>query len=140
MRGAVVHDDGERKLLRERELRAEDLLLPLPRRVLLPVVIKADLADGNDFRTLRPRTQRVEALSRVGCAVFRVPAHGGVDVGVFLRELHRAARGIKVAAGVDDQPHAVFGHGREQFLAVSVERLVVVVGVGIKDQIHVVSF
>ena len=140
VRVAVVHDDGERKLLRERELRAEDLLLPLFRRVLLPVVVKADLANGDDFRTLRPLPQRVEVLARVGRAVFRVPAHGGVDMRVFLRELHRAARRFEVAAGVDDQPHAVFGHGREQFLAVSVKRLVIIVGVGIKDQIHVVSF
>ena len=69
-----------------------------------------------------------------------MPADGGVDVGILFRDLHRAARRFKVAAGVDDQPHAVFGHGREQFLTVSVERLVIVVGVGVKNQIHVVSF
>ena len=50
-----------------------------------------------------------------------------------------AKKTVEVAAGVDDQPHAVFGHGGEQFLAVSVERLVIVVGVGIKNQIHAFS-
>ena len=47
--------------------------------------------------------------------------------------IDRAARGIQVAARVDDQPHAVFGHGREQFLAVSVERLIVIMGVTVKN-------
>ena len=54
--------------------------------------------------------------------------------GILFRDLHRAARGIQVAARVDDQPHAVFGHGREQCLAVSDERLIVIMGVGVKNQ------
>ena len=69
-----------------------------------------------------------------------MPADGGVDVRIGPRQLHRAAGGAQIAAGVEDQPHAVFGHGGEQRLTVGIERLVVVVRVGVKNQAHRVSF
>ena len=69
-----------------------------------------------------------------------MPADGGVDVRIGPRQLHRTAGGLRIAAGVKDQPHAVFGHGGEQRLAVGIERLVVVVRVGVKNQAHRMSF
>ena len=56
------------------------------------------------------------------------------------RQLHRAAGGLQITARVEDQPHAVFGHGGEQRLTVGVKRLVVVVRVGVKNQAHRMSF
>ena len=62
--------------------------------------------------------------------------HRRVDVRVLLRNRHRGAGGFKVAAGIDDQPHTVLGHGGEQFAAIRVELLVVIMRVCIKDQCH----
>ena len=133
VRLAVVHDDGKVQLLRQRELIAQHPLLKLPRRVLLPVVIQPDLADGNDLRLPRPRAERVQTVLRVGRAVLGMPADGGVDARIGPRQLHRAAGGLQITARVEDQPHAVFGHGGEQRLTVGVKRLVVVVRVGVED-------
>ena len=133
VRVAVVDNNRQVQLLRERELIAQHPLLEVPRRVLLPMVIQSDLADGDDLRLPRPSAERRKALLRVGRTVLRMPADGGVDMGIFFRQLHRAAGGLRIAARVEDQPHAVFGHGCEQRAAVGVKRLVVIVRVGIEN-------
>ena len=69
-----------------------------------------------------------------------MPADGGVDVRIGPRQLHRAAGGLQITARVEDPSHAVFGHGGEQRLTVGIERLVVVMRVGVKNQAHRVSF
>ena len=74
VRLAVVHDDGEVQLLRQRELIAQYPLLKLSRRVLLPVVVQPDLADGNDLRLPRPRAERVQTVLREGRAALGMPA------------------------------------------------------------------
>ena len=140
VRLAVMKNDRHIQLLRERELIAQHPLLKLSRRVLFPVVVQPDLADGNDLRLPRPRAERVQTVLRVGRAVLGMPADGGVDVRIGPRQLHRTAGGLRIAAGVEDQPHAVFGHGGEQRLTVGIERLVVVMRVGVKNQAHRVSF
>ena len=137
VRVAVVDDDGQIQLHRQRQLTAQHVPLMLLGRIFLPVVVKPDLADGNGLRVPRHLPQHVDIRRYKRRAVLGMIPHRRVDVGVLLRDRHRLAGGFEVAAGIDDQPHAVLGHGSEQLGAIRVELLVVIMGVGVKDESHV---
>lgn len=78
----IVDDHRQLKLPRQRQLAAEHLLLEFPRRVLLPVVIQPDLADGHHLGLLRQGTQGRQIVVGAAAAVLGMDAHRRVDVGV----------------------------------------------------------
>ena len=100
VRIAVMDNNREIQLLRERKLGAEHLLLKLPRRILLPVVVQPDLPDGNDLRIPCHLTKNIKVRGRVRRTVLRVIADGGVDARILRGKRDRLFRGHNVAAGV----------------------------------------
>ena len=138
VRLTVVDDDGKVKLAREGELRAEHRLLEFLRRVLLPVIVQPDLPDGDDLRVLREPAQDVEIGVCVRRAVFGMIADGGVDVRILFRQRNRRAGAFQIAAGIEDQSHAVFRHGGKQRFAVGVELRIIVMRMSIENECHVI--
>ena len=100
------------------------------------MIVEADLADRDDFFILCEVAENVEVLRPVIRAVLGVNPDGGEDVRVLFREVDRPAGGGKVAAGVEDEADARVGKRGEERLAVRVERGIVVVRVGVKNQFH----
>ena len=128
----VVDDDGQVQLLRQLQLLVEHLLLVLPGRVVLPVVVQADLPNGLYLGAGGQGPQLLQPAVLPVPAVGGVDPHGGVDEGEALRQLHGGAGGLQVTARIDNQFHAPGRHGSQQFQPVAVERAGVVVGVGIE--------
>ena len=72
---AVMNADGKAELAGEIELVNKALPLRVASVVVLfPVVIKADLADGDDLRFFRPAGEPLIVFRRQGNGVFRVNA------------------------------------------------------------------
>ena len=128
-----MDDDRQIQLRRHVQLPAEHLLLELLRRVLRPVVIQADLADGHHFFMAAQRPDGVKTGVRAPGAVLRVDAHGGVDMGVLLRQGHGPAGALHIAARVHHQTDAASRQGGEDLVPVGVEAAGVVMGMGIEN-------
>ena len=82
---AVVDADGHVQLTREVELADEDAALEFaPFRILFPVIVEADLADGDDLWHVRPAREDV-VLARGHLKGFlRMDADAGVETVVGL--------------------------------------------------------
>ena len=131
VRLAVVDDDGLSELPRQRDLLAEEQLLLL--LVLgVPVVVEADLPDGDALRVLGERGDLREDLGRAVLQLLGVDAHGGVDEVVALGQGERRAAAGQIAARVHDQRDAGRVRRLQQREAVCVEGAVVVMGMGVE--------
>ena len=128
----VVDDNGQAEGLCQLQLAVEHVLLESPGRVVLPVVIQADLSDGPHLGAGGQLPQLQQGPLPPFSAVGGVDPHRGVDMGKFLCQGHCGAGALQVAARVDDQLHPLLGHRGQKFLPVGVEGPGVVVGMGIK--------
>ena len=129
----VVDDDGQVQLQGQVDLAAEHLLLEFLRRVLLPVVVQADLPDGHHLLVGAQGADGVEVGVGAAGTVLRVEAHGGVDVGKFLRQSDGRPGGGHVAPRVHHKTHSGLRQSGEDRLPVGVEGAGVIVGVGIEN-------
>ena len=129
----VVDDHRQVQLLRQVHLVPEDLLLKRPGRVLLPVVVQADLPDGHRLGPLEKIPEDIQVLLPAGRAVLRVVPRRRVDVGPALRECRRRPGAGQVAPRVYHQGHPLVREGREDRVPVRVEFRVVVVGMGVEE-------
>ena len=131
VRLAVVDDDRQIKLLRQTKLHLQNLLLQLlPLQIV--VIVQADLADGLHLFLLRPRADARLARVVPAFRLVRMPADGGIEEIVALRQRHAGLVRPGVLARVHHKLHAVFRKRRDKLLAVGVEPRIVVVGMRIK--------
>ena len=117
----VVDDHRQAQLLCQLQLGVEHLFLKVVGRIVLPVVVQADLPHGPHLGVGRQSPQPVHRVLGKPFAVGGVDPHGGVDKGEALRQLHRGFGAVQVAAGVEDQLHSLAGHGGEDLQPVGVE-------------------
>ena len=128
-----MDDDGQVQLLGQLHLTTENRLLEFPGGILRPVVVQADLADGNHFFMAAQRPDGVKIRIGTPGAVLRVNAHSGVNVGILLRQGHSLAGALRVTARVHHQPHPGSGEGGQDLVPVGVEAVGIVMGMGIKN-------
>ena len=130
---AVVDDNGQVMLFRELQLGDKHLFLLFARALVLPVVVEADLADGDDLRVGKQRFHvRKPVIGQVVCAL-RVDADCTVDIIVFFTERHGFFEAFIIGCHIDDRNDALLRqHGAEQLVTVDVDLLAVVMCVGIK--------
>ena len=77
----VVDDHRQLKLLGQGQLLPQHLLLQVPGWILRPVVVQADLTDGHHLILLGQSPDLRQVLRAEIAAVFRMDAHGSVDMG-----------------------------------------------------------
>ena len=129
----VVDDDRQVQLLRQGQLAAEHLLLKLPGGIFRPVVVQADLADGHHLIVPAQLPNGVKVPVGAAGAVLRVDTHGGVHVGIPLRQRHGGTAALYIAARVHHQSHPGGGEGGKHRVPVGVEAAGVIVGMGIEN-------
>ena len=108
--GSCVDHDGLARVARECELRVEEFLLSLPRRVVA-VVVKPGLADGDGLRVREQLAELVEVarLSRL----VRMHAETRVDAVLLLGARKRCAGRCDRGRNVDHARHADRPRSRE---------------------------
>ena len=131
VRLAVMDDDRLIEPKRELDLTDKQCLL-LVLVLGVPIVVEPYLADGDAFGMPGKLSKLGKTLLTELVYILGVPADGGVDKVIFLRERYRIARAYKIAAGVDDEPDVFSRHGFKYFKAVGVERAAVVMRMGVK--------
>ena len=130
----VVDDDGQTQLNRQLNLPPEDRLLELLGRVVLPIVIQADLSHGHHLFVAAELPEGGKfRLARPG-AVGRVDANGGIDKGIPLRQGQGGPGALQLTAGIYHQPNPGGREGGEDFVPVGGEPIGIIVGVGIKNR------
>ena len=131
----VVDDDRQSEVFGQCQLTAEEVHLGVPRGVLFPVVVEADLTDGDRFVLFFEEFgNHVQIALALFPGLFRMDAQSRVDVVVLVGQVQDADGAQEVDGAVHDADDTAFGQrGAEDFSAVFVEGLVVVVGVGVKD-------
>ena len=73
-----------------------------PRRLRPTMIIQTRLADGHDLGMPRQRAQSRPHIGRRVQHVRRMPADGGIDMGIFLGDLNCARAAFQVGADGDD--------------------------------------
>ena len=137
----VVDDDGQVQLLGQGELGVKEVPGEGPAlRAFDPVVVQPHFADGLHLGVAGQSPDVVQVGEGGALQVLRVEAHGGIDVVVFLRQVHTLPGALQVAAGADHQGHPLARQGGEQGIPVGVKGVVIVVGVGVKDHGSVLAF
>lgn len=134
---ARVHDDGERVLLGERELRRERAPLQLARRMVV-VVIEPALSDGDRAAAQALGERRRIARGVEAGRVVRVHASGEDDEArMRLRDPGRLSRLLDGGADADDSRRARIAGASDHRVAVAVEGRVREVGVAVEEAFHV---
>ena len=131
----VVDDDRKVQLQRKLQLRAQHALLRYFRGGV-PVIIQTDLADGADLGLRRQRADLIQTVVRPAGGLLRMPADGGIDEIIFLRDGDGALGRRGTVAGVHDERDAALMHGTQHIGPVGVELSAVVVRVGIEILRH----
>ncbi len=127
----VVHDDRQVRFQGELHLAGEKrLLFFLP--AVVPVVIQADLPDGDAFFVPCQSGDTRQVSLPEACQLLRVDADGGIDMGKALGKRNGALTAGKVAAGIDDQLHSLPGQRSQQGVPVRVKRRIVIMGMGVE--------
>ena len=134
----LVDDHRQAHLLRDGQLGVKAGKLDLC-RVAHPVVVHAGLADGPDLGMPGQAAQKGLGFGVPAAGKLRVPAHGGVDEVILLRQGYRGFAGLGVAADVGDKIHALPVQVRQKPATVFVKGGVVVMGVGVKNMHGVTS-
>ena len=99
---AVVDADRHVQLAREVELPDEDAALQgATILILLPVIVEADLADGNDLRHVRPARKDIVLARGHLKGLLRVDADTGVEALIGLGQVDSPLRGLERVAHVD---------------------------------------
>ena len=129
VRFAFVDDDGQAERLSQLKLLLESDDLPRPRHVLI-VIIQSDFPDGADLRVGAQAAVDVQQPAVHAGGIVRVAAHGGIDEGIFMRQLHTVFGGGQIAAHVHDRP--LLCQRGEDLPAVGVKAPVVQMGVRVK--------
>ena len=99
---AVVNDDGQTKLFSNIDLFQENSLLYFFRFVFLPVVVKANFANGNYFRVHCPRRQHIQIIFGHTFQIFRMPTYCGVDEVIFFCQLYGKSASFRITTRVND--------------------------------------
>ena len=131
MRLAVVDDHGLTELYRQLNLPPEKLLLLGLVRVV-PVIVKADLADGRTFALPRQPRDLIKVLLREVSQLLRVYPDRRVDMLIARCKLYRRTAAFHVAARIDDQRHTAFRERGKQAVPVLVKSPVVIVRMCVK--------
>ena len=136
VRLAVVDADGQIELAREIELAHEDRALQRALLlVLLPVVVEADLADGDDLLLRCPRGEPIVVGRRHRLRFFRMDADRGVDRLESFGERDAARRGSEVVPHRDDLHDAIRAGTRDDLFPVRIKLLAVEMRMRV-DQLH----
>ena len=131
MRLALVDDDRQLQLLRQRHLQPKGVLLHVARDVLI-MVIESDLANGLHARVpcelpIHQNTRLVHLIR-----VVRMAAHGGPDPVVPLRQPDGTFARRQVAANVHHAAHLILRHAGQNLFKILCKARLVEVCVGIK--------
>ena len=137
MRLAVVDADGKPELTREIELAHEDRTLQrTPLLVLLPIIVKPDLADGDDLFLRRPCGNLLVRRRRHRLRLLGMDADRRIDQLELFCKRDAPRRRIETIAHRDDLHDAAFSGTLDDSGAVVRELLVVEVRVRVNKFHH----
>ena len=99
--------DGKTRLARQMQLCGEEFALGKATvGILFPIVVEANLADGDDLRMPRPREETVAHLIRQRSGLLGVNADSGVECGMCLGIRHDLRGRFHGVPHTDDARHA----------------------------------
>ena len=131
---AIVHDNRLAQFACQLHLSGKHDLLPRAGAlVLFPIVVQPDLADRTYTRlSLGQFFDDRKVIIPVFVDIFRVNTDSSIYKRVFLCVADRLARGLDIAARIEDQADIMRGHGRKQLIPITVKAFIVIMCVGIK--------
>lgn len=131
VRLAVMDDHGQVKGQRELDLADKKGFLSLF-MIGVPVIVKPDFPDRRAFRMPGKGSDLFQVPLLHFRQLLRVNSHRGIDMGETLRQRNCPPAAVYVASGIDDQFNPLSRQGRQQRLAVGIEGVVIIMGVGVK--------